>query len=687
MTLMRSIRIKYATGFCEPLLLFILFMLLAFKSKCQDQPDIDFGKVKITDFSIQSPLIDSGTNAVVVYDKCDISFEGNKRGWFSYILKRSVRKLILHKKGFDLATEIVHLYQNNDSKEVIEKLSGTTYNIENGKIVETKLNSKDVFEEKTEKNYFTSKFTMPAVKEGAIIEYSYTIKSDYQQYLPSWRFQHVAAPTLWSELNVVIPTMLTYMTYFQGYHQFHINKGKEGFQNYSLPRPGSSGNFGTGSAQFFTVSTPTAIQRWVMKDVPAFVAESYISSPVNYIDKISFQLYKWYDGRDSHSAIDTWKTAVDELMGREDFGTYLFEYNDWMDKFIDGLLNEKDDALSTAKKIYYYIQNNYTCTNPNYERLTAPLQEIVKRKSGSVGDLNLLLVAMLNRKNLNALPVVLSTRDFGRNPVFYPMLNRLNYVIGKLTINAKDYYLDAATPFLPFGNLPAKCYNGHARVISKDTLAVFFEPNSLKERSSVNVIIYNEKGQLEGSCTNNMGFMESLQTRERIAASGLPAYQTKVKESFAEGVEITSVNVNSLGPVENDVSVRTDFKIKTDPDAAHIYFSPVLTGALKKNPFYAAERVYPVEMPWLTDEIYSLSMEIPKGYTVEELPKPARIMLNESDGMFEYLLSADAENIQMRIRLQIQKAVFTSEDYQTLRDFYAFIVKKQAEQIVFKKNN
>jgi hypothetical protein len=684
---MKSIRIKHATSFFEPVLSFVLFMLLAYKSTGQDKASIDFGKVKIADFSIQSPLIDSGTNAVIVYDKCDISFEGNKRGWFSYILKRSVRKLILHKKGFDLATEIVQLYRDKDSKEVIENLWGTTYNIESGKIVETKLNSKDVFEEKAEENYFISKFTMPAVKEGALIEYSYTIKSEFQNYLPAWKFQHRAAPTLWSELNVVIPSMLTYMTYFQGYHQFHINKGKEGFQNYSVPRPGSSGSFATGAAQFYSVSTPTVVQRWVMKDVPAFANEIYMSSPVNYIDQISFQLYKWYDGQDSHNVLDTWKTAADKLLLSPGFGTYLFDYNDWMDKIINQFLHEKDDALSTAKKIYYYIQNNYTCTNPNYKYITTSLQDVVKRKSGSVGDLNLLLIAMLNRKNLNALPVVLSTREYGRNPVFYPMLNRLNYVIGKVTINAKDYYLDAATPFLPFGNLPAKCYNGHARVISKDTLPVFFEPGSLKERSSVNVIIYNEKDQLEGSCTNNMGFIESLQTRDRIATSGLTAYHNKVKESFGEGVEITAVNVNSLEPVENDVSVRTDFKIKTEPDGAHIYFSPVLTGALKKNPFYAAERVYPVEMPWLTDEIYSLSMEIPKGYKVEELPKPERIMLNENDGMFEYLVSADAEKIQMRIRLQIQKAVFTSEDYQTLRDFYAFIVKKQAEQIVFKKNN
>ena len=41
--------------------------------------------------------------------------------------------------------------------------------------------------------------------------------------------------------------------------------------------------------------------------------------------------------------------------------------------------------------------------------------------------------------------------------------------------------------------------------------------------------------------------------------------------------------------------------------------------------------------------------------------------------------------IQMRSRIKLNKANFKPEDYSTLRDFFAFIVKKHGEQIVFKK--
>lgn len=107
--------------------------------------------------------------------------------------------------------------------------------------------------------------------------------------------------------------------------------------------------------------------------------------------------------------------------------------------------------------------------------------------------------------------------------------------------------------------------------------------------------------------------------------------------------------------------------------------------AYKENPFKSAERKYPVEMPYTLDEIYIFNMEIPTGYVVEEIPKSARVALNEKEGMFEYLIEKNDDGIHMRSRIKLNKAVFSSEDYNTLRDFFAFIVKKQNEQIVFKK--
>jgi len=42
-------------------------------------------------------------------------------------------------------------------------------------------------------------------------------------------------------------------------------------------------------------------------------------------------------------------------------------------------------------------------------------------------------------------------------------------------------------------------------------------------------------------------------------------------------------------------------------------------------------------------------------------------------------------HVRLRSRIKLKKANYKPEDYNTLRDFFGFIVKKQSEQIVFKK--
>jgi hypothetical protein len=669
------------------LLLSIPILVYNICAVAQDNASAKLAKVTIGDFTVKSPVIDSGTNAAILVDKGDVSFEGNEKGWFNYVFRRTTRILIRKNKSFDLSTVKLLLYNNNDDKEVVSNLTGVTYNIENGSLAETRLNSKDVFEEKYDQNHFYKKFTMPAVREGSIIEYSYTIKSGFIFNLPSWEFQTTDGPTLWSEYNVVIPSLLSYMSVMQGSHKFDINSSGEGFKNYTIKQSQANhGNYGSGGEQSLNVSSPTLLHHWAMKDVPVFYVENYLSSPANYIDKIRFQLFKTYDGEYYHDVDNSWSKVNEELLKSEEFGRPLADDNEWLDKVLTHVVDENDEPRTAAKKIYYYLQDNYTCINHYSKYIKTSLQDVVKKKSGTVGDINLLLIAMLNRQKIMAWPVLLSTTEFGRNTPSYPLMEQLNYVIAKVKIDSSTYWVDAATPFLPFGKLPANCYNGYARVVTGDSVAIYLTPDLLKESRTVNVFISNsDNKQVEGAFTDNIGFYESLAAKETIARTSLNAYRSNLKASFPDDISIGEIQCDSVSKPEYPVSIKFDFKLPAFENADIVYFNPMLGKAIKENPFYAAERVYPVEMNYTTDYIYNLSMDIPTGYKIDELPKSARVMLNNSEGIFEYLVSADASTIQMRCRLNIKKATFTPEDYHTLRDFYAYVVKKESEQMVFKK--
>jgi hypothetical protein len=90
-------------------------------------------------------------------------------------------------------------------------------------------------------------------------------------------------------------------------------------------------------------------------------------------------------------------------------------------------------------------------------------------------------------------------------------------------------------------------------------------------------------------------------------------------------------------------------------------------------------------MPYVFDETYIFTFEVPADYTVEELPKSAKVSFGESDGFFEYLIDKSENTIRLRSRIKLNRATFAPEEYNDLREFFSYVVKKHAEPIVLKK--
>lgn len=673
-------------SFLAALFLLLTFCAVAFAQKTP----VTFGKITAPDFAIPlNPVIDSNTSAVIIADLGNTTFKGNDKGWVSYIFKRKTRIKILNKKAFELATVKIPLYTDGDNREKLENFSATTYNLENGNVVAAKMERNDLFTDKIDKNRIEQKFTLPAVKENSIIEYSYTVYSDFYFNIPEWSFQNIDYPCLWSEYEVNIPSLVGYVFSKRGVHSFHVDKADDGHENYLIKR---QGEISRGTADdMLNISASTVKHRWVMKDIPAFYVENYLTSPENYIDKIDFQLSQTFDGQDVHPVKNTWTKATEDMLKDNDFASFITEEdrNDWLDKHLGTITKNNADQLQQAKDIYYFLSANFTCTSYHTKYVKTTLQDVFKNKKGNVGEINLLLTDMLLRKQITASPVVLSTREFGFNYPSYPVLGRLDYVICKAVINDRVYYLDASRPNLGFGHLPENCYNGHARVVGKeDTASVYFLADSVKERNAAFVRIINNpdgKGGLQGVYENAMGYMTSHDLRESVRTDGESKYFASLQSSSGDGVELTETGIDSLKLVEDPVKVHVNFNIKSLTDDDIIYFNPVLWSEFKTNPFSAAVRKYPVEMPYPVNQVYVLSMEVPDGFTIDELPKSAKVLFNGNDGVFEYLVQKDASGIQLRSTVSLKKANFDPEEYNALREFFGYVVKKQSEQIVFKR--
>jgi Transglutaminase-like superfamily/Domain of Unknown Function with PDB structure (DUF3857) len=663
------------------LTLFHLLLVTASVAMAQDKLKIKFGNVTAADFKPTAYAIDSNANAVVIADVGSTEIVGNSKSGISLLYRNYRRAHILNKNGYDLADVEIELYTNGDAEEELENLKAVTYNLENGKVVETKLEIRSsVFKDKINKNRVVKKFTFPNIREGSIIEYEYRIKSDFIRNLQPWEFQG-DYPRLWSEYNVAMPEFINYVTLSQGYQPFAVKDQKSRRDNFTI-----SENRSAGATDRSTFTAGVTDFRWVMKDVPALKEEEFTSTLRNHISKIEFQLASLRDPFLPKSFMDTWPNVSKQLMEDEDFGLQLTKDNGWLGDEVKEAARNASNATDEAKNIYAWMRDNFTCTSHGGTQLQQSLKNVLKSRNGNVAEINLLLTAMLRKAGLEADPVMLSTRSHGYVHSLYPLMDRFNYVITRVMADGKEYYLDATEPGLGFGKLRSECYNGHARVINEEATPVELSAESLKESTATAVFIINdEKGKMIGSLQQIPGYYESLRLRSRIKLEGQEKYIKSLEKSLGVEVAISNARIDSLDKYEEPVGIFYDFDIKSEQEDI-IYLNPMFGEGFKENPFKSAQRFYPVEMPYTMDQVYTLQMEIPKGYVLDELPKQTVVKFNEEgDALFEYRISSSGDNIMLRSRIQIKRAYFDPEEYEILREFFNMIVKKHNEQIVFKK--
>lgn len=665
-------------------LLFVFLFSVANYSTAQDKLNIKFGKITPADFIISSPVIDSNTNAVILSDIGSSHLDGNNKGWFSLIFTRHKRVKVLNHKGMDIATVDIRLYKSGTgAAEQLEDVNAVTYNMENGGVVVTRLDSKSVFTEQTNKNIVTKKFTFPAVKEGSIIEYTYTIKSDFLFNLQSWAFQS-SYPCLWSEYEVNIPEFFNYVYLSQGYLRFDVNEKKRSLNNFLI-----SNSEGAGATRSARIQGEVNTNRWVVKNVPAIKEEPFTSTLRNHISKIEFQLSEYrLPDQPTQPVMGSWKTVGEELLKRENFGQPISRSNNWLDNELVVITKGAANKVEAARKTFEYLRDNFTCTSFGTGLSgSMSLKDIFKNKNGSVADINLLLVAMLRHQKIDASPVLLSTRANGFIHPIYPLMDRFNYLVCLATIDSSEYSLDASIPRIGFGKLPAYCYNGNARVITDEPTVIPFNANSLSESKLTNVfIINNDKGKMEGFFSSTLGYYASLNLRDKLAKTDKADFFKEIAKPYPAEIKTENYAIDSLQMYDDPVMVKYDINIDFNGENV-IYFNPMMVEATKENLFKSLKRLYPVEMPYTVDDTYLLTMDIPKGYVVDELPKSERVKLNEDEGMFEYIVSSKNGKIQFRRRLQLLKANYDMEDYDALREFFNYVVKKESEQVVFKKIN
>ncbi|MBH8557575.1 DUF3857 domain-containing protein [Hymenobacter negativus] len=667
-------------------------VLASLSAQAQTEP-IKLGKPDPKDFTAAPFVGDSAAAAVVLCDYGTTNFQYNNNS-FQLISERTTRIKILKKAGYDAATVEIPLYHRDDSQEKITGLRGTTYNLVNGQVVKTKLDGSNTFTEDRTANVRVRKFTMPDVREGSVIEYNYTVISDFLFNFQDWTFQR-DIPVRWSEFRANIPEYFHYKMLQQGYHSLAVQTQSESAAQFTVHTAG--GFTGGGLATNREAATNDAVTAhathyvWAMKDVPAFRDEPYMTTSEDYLDRITFQMAgQQFPNQPYLNVSGTWAKIDMELLSSDNFGGQL-DRGGFLKDQIMPLVAKYPDVQARAAAVREVVMAAVRYDGTNHYSTTASLRKAFDAHHGTAADVNLLLISGLRMAGIPANPLILSTRNHGRVDQSQPMISRFNYVLALVPLaDGKDLLVDATEPMLPCGVLPKRCLNQAGRLIMKNSEQgrwVELAPAQRYVHYQQVALTMDAKGGLTGKVHEEHGGYAGADAREELSSLGEKKYLAQMTRPHS-GWTVPKLTVGERENVAKPLALDYEFTQPADDNATAdlLYLSPLREFGTEQNPFRHDDRLFPVDFGAPQDETTMVTLTLPAGYELAEMPKPTVVDLPEGGGRFICTVTAGAPGVvQLTSRMSLRKPVYAAEEYAQLREFYRLMLEKQNERLIIKK--
>lgn len=617
--------------------------------------------VSKSDLELTSYAKDSTANALVIYDYGN-SFVDKETFWLRVQNKQKIK--ILTKEGLDRGEFEVRLYKGKSSEEKIKNIKGTTYNLENGSIVETVLTSNGIFKEENE-NYTLVKFVLPNVKVGSVLTVSYETQSRFMSKYQPWYFQG-KDPVLYSEYNTSIPGNYIYHVKLVGSIPLNTN-------DVSLKKDCLYGGNGA--------SADCGISKYIMTDIPAYKSEDFTTTEQNYISRIEYEMsvFNSFDGI-VKKMTKTWKDVDKELKTDNDFGRQISR-NSLVKKVLPESISTIEDPLTKAKAIYQFVIENYKW-NGKSERYDVSIKKLIKEKVGSAFEINLLLENLLTSEGFKAVPILMSTRGNGFATKIYPVLTDFNYVILKTTIEDENYFLDATDPYLSFGELPFRALNQYGRLMDFED-GSYWEDVTVNDFSTrthrVKLTSFKDE-QFSGSIESRFTGYHSHSPKKQFDEN--PNTYLDKKVNSYDDIIIEKHDVLDYNKTKKDFNETLEISIEPEFIGNKIYLNPFIIKFFEENPFKLQERSYPIDFGYKDIYTYSMSIDLDEDLKILEIPSAVNYTLPNKSGNLLFNAELKDNELILYFKVKFNLAIYATEFYPYLKIFMDKVVELQNNTII-----
>ncbi len=632
-----------------------------------------FGKVSEVEVLEKSHPKDPDANAAILFREHSTYYELNRNSGFTLVTNIHERVKIYNKDGFDYATKEVTYYKNGRDREKMSGVKGVTYNMVNGNLVEEKLNKDGIFDEEVSDYQVKTKLTMPAVKEGSVIEYEYSIRSPFLTSIDIVPLQSMI-PINKLEVQVTIPEFFSFkkhMNIKSGLY-FPIEESRK--SDIYWVDGSSKLNF---NQNRYSISA---------NDIPALKEEAYIDYLQNYAAYIKWELqYTKFPNSVLENYSQTWEGVTKSIY---DEGGYSGEFgrSGYYKEEVDELLKGVTGASERAALIFDFVKQKVKWND--YLGFVAEdgCKSAYKDGEGNVGEINLMLTSMLQYAGLNASPILVSTQSNGI-PVF-PTRSGFNYVISGIEMENQIILLDATDETAAMGELPRRARNWQGRIIRENGSSAWIDlmPKYMSNSNTTLNLMFGDDLLLKGKALNKFTGLDAKNHRDKISGINLDSYLEQLELNKGNIAISNLETINEETPGE-EIEEKFEFELQDGLESINgkIYMKPLLFLALEENPFKADERQYPIIFDYPLSRNNTVNIMIPEGYRIESIPESVISDFNSGAGTFKFIASQNGQFLRVQAILEVKNIVYSNKEYEALKNFYALMVEKQTEPVVLSK--
>ena len=580
---------------------------------------------------------------------------------------------ILKNEGKEQANIYIPYISNGNKlgeREVIDNFKGTSFNLVNGKVIKDKVTKDMISHENINKKRSVMKVTFPKVEVGTVIEYEYTINSDFYLFVRDWEVQH-PIPVIHTYYNITFPEWFRFTINMTGWYHLDV-KEETAIMSYYL-----------NSSQ----SIQCNVKRYEFEGhhLPALKKEPFIFNPKVYGQKVAFEIVGIaFPGVAYKNYAITWADVDKQLLDDENFGE-LMKKNPLKSEMEQAGIYNIDDRNQRINAIISLLRSKIKW-NENFSLYGSSVSKALKDGSANNTTLNLILTTMLNDAGIKAYPAVLCTRDEGPFSQTLPSLDVLSTTVVVLPNDDKFDCIDCSTEHCGMNVLNPIMVVNNARIVDSKNHDQWIDLTTKSIATSRSVITASIDGNGLLTATRISSYQDAEANIIREKYLDAKDQDQFLQDRFKnDNIEILEYSIDGIDDFTKPVKESFKFTQQQTITGEQIYINQLIFPLLSESPFKSETRDLPIDMPYRENQTITINFTIPEGWEVEDIPKSISQVTENNGFALKVLSQADGNIINVVCRLTNSRLLFAPEEYSGLKMFFDAMVKHSKDMIVLKR--